>query len=84
VTEATFCLRLVENRCGTWDQFVAYLKAYVVTAPASSQADFREAFINAYRLNGAAAYDKAAAEAAGIPPVPPPGPKIIIMPPPAS
>ena len=66
----------------TWDQFVAYLKAYIVTAPAWAQADFREAFINAYRLNGATAYDKAVAEAAGISPAPPPGPKIVTFPPP--
>jgi hypothetical protein len=74
----------LRREVGTWDQFVAYLKAYIVTAPAPAQADFREAFISAYRLNGAAAYDKAAAEAAGIPPAIPPGPKIVIMPPPAS
>jgi hypothetical protein len=66
----------------TWDQFVAYLKAYIVTAPAWAQEDFREAFINAYQLNGAPAYDKAAAEAAGISPAPPPGPKILSFPPP--
>ena len=65
----------------TWNQFVAYLKAYVITAPPEAQADFREAFINAYRINGAAAYDKAAAEAAGISPQPS-GPKIITLPPP--
>jgi hypothetical protein len=63
----------------TWDQFVAYLKAYIVTAPPSAQADFREAFIGAYRINGDAAYDKAAAEAAGNLPQPS-GPKIITMP----
>ena len=74
----------LRREVGTWDQFVAYLKAYIVTAPATAQADFREAFISAYRLNGATAYDKAAAEAAGIPPAPPSGPKIIIMPQPAS
>ncbi len=60
----------------TWDQFVAYLRAYIVTAPPPAQADFREAFISAYRINGAAAYDKAAAEAAGNSPQPA-GPKII-------
>ena len=63
----------------TWDQFVAYLKAYIVTAPPSAQADFREAFISTYRINGAAAYDKAAADAAGNPSQPS-GPKIITMP----
>jgi hypothetical protein len=63
----------------TWDQFVAYLKAYIVTALPSAQADFREAFIGAYHINGAAAYDKAAADAAGNPPQAS-GPKIITMP----
>src|ERR1017187_1590942 len=63
----------------TWDQFVAYLKAYVVTAPPSAQADFREAFIGTYRINGAAAYDKAASEAVGNSPQAS-GPKIITMP----
>jgi hypothetical protein len=64
----------------TWDQFVAYLKAYVVTADPASQADFREAFINAYRLNGAAAYDKGSLEAAGDS-TQPQGPKVITVPP---
>jgi hypothetical protein len=64
----------------TWDQFVAYLKAYVVTATPDSQADFREAFINAYHLNGGAAYDKASLEAAGDSSQPQ-GPKVITMPP---
>jgi len=72
----------LRREVATWSQFVAYLRTYVVNAPASAQADFREAFINAYRLNGATAYDKAAAEAAGIPTAPPPGPKIITFPPP--
>ena len=66
----------------TWNQFVGYLRSYIVTAPAWAQADFREAFISTYRLNGATAYDKAAAEAAGIPPAPPPGPKVLGFPPP--
>jgi hypothetical protein len=75
----------LRREIGTWDQFVAYLRAYIVTAPAPAQADFREAFISAYRLNGATAYDKAAAEAAGVPSASPPsGPKIITMPPPSS
>ncbi|MGA2140088.1 MAG: hypothetical protein ABSH14_14615 [Verrucomicrobiia bacterium] len=68
----------------TWNQFVAYLKAYIVTAPPSAQADFREAFISAYRINGAAAYDKAAADAAGNPSQQPSGPKIITLPSPRS
>lgn len=65
----------------TWSQFVDYLKTYIVAAPPQAQADFREAFISAYRINGTAAYDKAAVEAAGNPPQPQ-GPKIITMPPP--
>ena len=73
----------LRREVATWDQFVAYLKAYIVTATPSAQADFREAFISTYRINGAAAYDKAAAEAAGNPPQPP-GPKIITMPSPRS
>lgn len=72
----------LRREVATWNQFVDYLRTYVITAPASAQADFREAFISAYRLNGASAYDKAAAEAAGIPSVPPSGPKIITFPPP--
>lgn len=65
----------------SWNQFIDYLKAYIVSAPPQAQADFREAFISAYRVNGAAAYDKAAIEAAGNP-AQPQGPKIITMPPP--
>jgi hypothetical protein len=44
----------------TWNQFVAYLKAYIVTATPASQADFRAGFINGYGINAVAAYDKAA------------------------
>jgi hypothetical protein len=66
----------------SWDQFVAYLRAYIVTAPGWAQAEFRAAFISTYRLNGATAYDKAAAEAAGIPTAPASAPKIITYPPP--
>jgi hypothetical protein len=74
----------LRREVATWNQFVDYLREYVINAPASSQADFREAFIGAYRLNGASAYDKAAAQAAGLPPTPAPGPKIITFPPPPS
>jgi hypothetical protein len=62
----------------TWDQFVAYLKAYSVTAPPAGQADFRDGFIDGYGINAGAAYDKAAAQAAGTTPQ---GPKVINMPP---
>jgi len=72
----------LRREVASWSQFVAFLRTHIVTAPASAQADFREAFINAYRLNGATAYDKAAAEAAGIPTAPAPGPKVITFPPP--
>ncbi|HTS16571.1 MAG TPA: hypothetical protein VMP11_03265 [Verrucomicrobiae bacterium] len=72
----------LRREVATWGQFVGYVKAYVITAPAPAQADFREAFIGAYGLNGAAAYDKAAAEAAGIPAAPASEPKIITFPPP--
>ena len=59
----------LRREVATWNQFVAYLKAYIVTAPAfAAQAGFREAFISAYRLNGATAYDKAAAEVPGFRP----------------
>ena len=54
----------------TWDQFVAYLKAYIITAPPASQAEFREGFVSAYGINSGVAYDKAAAQAAGNPPQP--------------
>src|SRR5579859_6159593 len=60
----------------TWDQFVAYLKTYIIAASPADQAEFREAFINAYRINGAAAYDKAAVEASGAPVPSDAGPKI--------
>ncbi|HVM60542.1 MAG TPA: hypothetical protein VMV72_06700 [Verrucomicrobiae bacterium] len=72
----------LRREVATWGQFVGYLKTYVITAPAAAQADFRESFIGAYGLNGAAAYDKAAAEAAGIPSAAPSGPKVIDFPPP--
>jgi len=62
----------------TWDQFVAHLRTYIVTAPPAAQADFREGFISSYGVNGAAAYDKAAAQAAGTPAQ---KPKVINMPP---
>jgi len=72
----------LRQQVATWDQFVGYLRAYIMMAPAWAQADFRGAFIHAYGLNGAAAYDKAAAQAAGTPPPPPSGPKVITYPPP--
>ena len=73
----------LRRQIATWDQFVAYLKAYVVTASPDSQADFREAFIDAYHLNGAAAYDKASLDAVGDSSQPQ-GPKVITMPPSAN
>ena len=47
-----------------WDQFVDYLRVYIINADPAAQADFREAFIASYGINGAAAYDKAADQAA--------------------
>ena len=47
----------------TWDQFVAYMKAYIVTAIPASQADFHAGFIRGYGINAVAAYDKAATKA---------------------
>jgi hypothetical protein len=61
----------------TWDQFVDYVRGYIVGAPPAAQADFREAFIESYGINGAAAYDKAAAQAVGPSTQ---GPKVINMP----
>ena len=66
----------LRREVATWNQFVGYLRAYIINAPASAQADFREPSINAYRLNGATAYDKAAAETAGIPPAQRQGPTV--------
>ena len=60
----------------TWDQYVDYVRSYIVAAPPAAQADFREAFIDSYGINGAAAYDKAAEQAAGPSAQ---GPKIINM-----
>ena len=60
----------------TWDQFVAYVRAYIIIAAPAAQADFREGFIASYGLNGAAAYDKGAKDAAGPTST---GPKIINM-----
>lgn len=60
----------------TWDQFVSYMQTYIIVATPAAQAEFREAFVASYGINGATAYDKAAEQAA------PPrsqGPKIIDM-----
>jgi hypothetical protein len=48
----------------TWDEFVDYVRTYIVIAPPEAQAEFREAFIASYGINGTAAYDKAAEQAA--------------------
>ncbi|HUJ09992.1 MAG TPA: hypothetical protein VL171_08195 [Verrucomicrobiae bacterium] len=55
----------LRREVATWDQFVDYLRSYIVGAPPAAQADFREAFIASYGINGAAAYDKAAQQAVG-------------------
>jgi hypothetical protein len=54
----------LRREVATWDQFVDYIRNYIVAAAPTSQADFREAFISSYGINGAAAYDKAAGQAA--------------------
>jgi len=54
----------LRREVATWDDFVDYLRTYIVVAPPDSQAEFREAFVASYGINGAAAYDKAAQEAA--------------------
>ena len=59
----------------TWEQFVDYVRGYIVAATPAAQADFRESFIDSYGINGAAAYDKAASQAIGSAQ----GPKVINM-----
>ena len=54
----------LRREIATWEQFVDYVKAYIVNAAPAAQVDFREAFIASYGINGAAAYDKAADQAA--------------------
>ena len=43
----------------TWDQFVTYVKAYIVDAPAGARDDFRRGFLAGYGENGGAAFEKA-------------------------
>ncbi len=59
----------------TWDQFVDYVRATVLTASSSARDEFRRGFIASYGINAAAAFDLALRQAGG--------PKIIILPPPA-
>jgi hypothetical protein len=54
----------LRREIATWDQFVDYVRGYIIGATPAAQADFREAFIDSYGINGAAAYDKAAEQAA--------------------
>jgi len=54
----------LRREVATWDDFVDYVKNYIIVAAPDAQAEFREAFIASYGINGAAAYDKAASEAA--------------------
>jgi len=69
----------LRREIGTWEQFVDYLRTYIINAAPGAQADFREAFIASYGINGAAAYDKAADQAAQTS-LSSQGPKIINMP----
>ena len=54
----------LRREVATWDDFVGYVRTYIIVAAPEVQADFREAFIASYGINGAAAYDKAAEDAA--------------------
>jgi len=54
----------LRREVATWDDFVDYLGKYIIVAAPEAQAEFREAFIASYGINGAAAYDKAADQAA--------------------
>ena len=47
----------------TWDQFVTYVKAYIVDAPAGARDDFRRGFVAGYGENGGAAIEKALKDA---------------------
>lgn len=49
----------------TWDQLLAYLSAYVVTAPPTAQNAFRAGFIDGFGGSGPATYDHAFQVAAG-------------------
>jgi hypothetical protein len=68
----------LRREVAAWDDFVDYLRTYIIVAAPEVQAEFREAFIASYGINGAAAYDKAAQQAAQSSTQ---GPKIINMPP---
>jgi hypothetical protein len=48
----------------TWDQFVAYVKAYILNAPPTARDDFRRGFIAGYGVNAEAAFDKVLKQAA--------------------
>jgi hypothetical protein len=54
----------LRREVATWDDFVDYVRTYIIIASPQAQAEFREAFIASYGINGAAAYDKAAQQAA--------------------
>jgi len=51
----------------TWDQFVAYLKTYILRAAATARDDFYRGFLAAYGVNGGAALAKGVREASGRP-----------------
>lgn len=55
--------RDLRNDVATWEQFVAWLRANLVRAPANAYAEFREGFLAAYGVNAEAAFNKAYAEA---------------------
>ncbi len=47
----------------TWDQFVQYMKAYILTSSADARDEFRQGFIASYGTNAVAAFDKAMEQA---------------------
>ena len=49
----------------SWDQFVSYLNAYIVTATDSYREEFRHGFLDGYGINAAAAFDRALQQAGG-------------------
>jgi hypothetical protein len=68
----------LRREVATWDDFVDYVRTYIIVAPPEAQAEFREAFVASYGINGAAAYDKAAQQAAQTSSTQ--GPKVITVP----
>ncbi|MDD2706981.1 MAG: DUF6515 family protein [Verrucomicrobiae bacterium] len=49
----------LRGEVATWQQFVDYLKANLVSAPSGNSEEFRKGFVTAYGINGDAAFEKA-------------------------